>query len=234
MVDNLRVVRYFVGSYSLAHSNGEVIGKADAKLHNANADCKIGLAHDSCQTSLGMAEMQVVRSLTQLAYCEPNITPSPTEPLLVYISSGSSSSSERSAPTSSSPPTARGGPMCSQAGCRVGMPCPNSVQSSPYKVPNKAKWNSTVRCNWPPCSPSSPTRLAGGGATAFTPRGPVASPAVKTRNVGVMTYCAINSGELIKKVESLEIELGVHVGNERQLLSVNEQLRKRQIGRVSA
>lgn len=52
-------------------------------------------------------------------------------------------------------------------------------------------------------------------------------PEEKTKTVGVMTFPAVNAGELIKKVEALEFELDVHVGNERQLLTVNEKLRKR-------
>jgi len=49
------------------------------------------------------------------------------------------------------------------------------------------------------------------------------------RTVGVMTFPAINAAELIKKVEALEFKLDVHVGNERQLLTVNEKLRKRSV-----
>jgi hypothetical protein len=45
----------------------------------------------------------------------------------------------------------------------------------------------------------------------------------------VMTFPAINAADLIKKVEALEFELDVHVGNERQLLTVNEKLRKRSV-----
>jgi hypothetical protein len=196
----LILVSYFVGSYSLAYSNGRVDVEANSKVANAKGDCKISLAHESCQTSLGMAEMQVVTSLAQFAYCEADIAPrfrgwgAP----LVYISSESTSSSERSAPTSSSPaPTAKGGPLCPSVGFGIRTP------------------------------PSSPTRVPGGATTVFTSRGLVATPETKTRSVGLMTYSAINADELSKKVESLEMELGVHVGNERQLLSVNEQLRKR-------
>lgn len=218
------------GSYSLAYSNGRVDVEANSKVANAKGDCKISPAHESCQTSLGMAEMQVVTSLAQFAYCEADIAPrlrgrgAP----LVYISSESTSSSERSAPTSSSPaPTAKGGPLCPSVGFGIRTSRPGNVQPSPPKVPSKAKWNSNVKCHWPPCSPSSPTRVPGGATTVFTSRGLVATPETKTRSVGVMTYSAINADELSKKVESLEMELGVHVGNERQLLSVNEQLRKR-------
>lgn len=42
-----------------------------------------------------------------------------------------------------------------------------------------------------------------------------------------MTSAGINDVELIKKVETLELELDVHAGNEGKLLAVNEQLRKR-------
>lgn len=47
------------------------------------------------------------------------------------------------------------------------------------------------------------------------------------RNVEEMMSVGINDVEFIKKVEILELELDVYVGNEGKLLVVNEQLCKR-------
>nr|PNR48228.1 hypothetical protein PHYPA_012703 [Physcomitrium patens] len=178
-------------------------------------------------------------------------------PPLRYTSRKSCGSGERSATSLSSSPvkSARGhacvspfaSSMCSQVRFSVHpSPRPGISQHSPTKVPTITKWNSNVRCQWPleqpnipirvsagdrveaaSCRLSSPSRVAGGGIVSFTPRRLTSTAGVTTRNVEEMTSAGINDVELIKKVETLELELDVHAGNEGKLLAVNEQLRKR-------
>ncbi|KAG0558810.1 hypothetical protein M758_10G053200 [Ceratodon purpureus] len=208
-------------SYSVAELDGE----AD---HDRGS-----LANESCQTALSMTEMQAVSNLAQIVHCERHAhTPqlrgggSPHEHPHAHEHEHEhehehSCASERSAPNSvtwasSFPGASARNQLYANIPSVSKIPRP----ASPPKVP-KVKWNSDVRCNWPPTSPPRT-----GPGSASTRRLTAASDS-KTRDVGVMTFPAINAEELIKKVEALELELDVHVGNERQLLSVNEQLRKR-------
>jgi hypothetical protein len=209
IIDNLTFVLCFVESHSVAELGGE-----------ADRDGRGSLAHESCQTALSMSEMRVVSSLAQVMHCEchahaPQLRGggSPQE----YTCAN-----ERTTPNSAT--WASNSPAKNQLYAHIPgvtklVPRPGSQPSPPRP---KAKWNSDVRCNWPP---SSPPR---GAAPA---RRPAHAPDSKTRDVGVMTFPAISAGDLIKKVEALELELDIHVGNERQLLSVNEQLRKRCVNR---
>lgn len=127
-------------------------------------------------------------------------------------------------------------------------PCPGIAQDSLTKVPIKAKWNSNVRCQWPPEQPSSPTavnaegrsltnpyrlsspsRVAGGGRVRYAPRRPTPTADTTKRNLEANMLAGISVDELVKKVETLELELDVHVGNELKLLTVNELLRTRSV-----
>lgn len=180
------------------------------------------LADESCQTTLSMPEMQVVSSLAQMVYCERRTTP-----IRGGASAESCASEMSGAPSvtwASEAPAATAKNQVYPHVARTATPRPGS-QPSPPKGSVKAKWNSTVKCSWPP---TSPLRFGGGGAPVQ--RRPASTPGEgRMKTVGVMTFPAINAAELIKKVEALEFELDFHVGNERQLLTVNEKLRKRSV-----
>lgn len=209
IINNLTFVLCFVESRSVT----ELDGKADYDRGSQ--------AHESRETALTMTEMQVVSCLAQQVYCERHTQlrggASPR------VNESTCASERISAPNSvtwaaSSPAAAA--KFQAYPNARMGTLRPGS-QPSPPRGPAKAKWNSDVRCSWPPRSPPR------GGGGALIPKRLAATPEARTKNVAVMTLPAIDAGELIKKVEALELELDVHVGNERQLLTVNEHLRKR-------
>lgn len=191
-----------------------------------------------------MPEMQVVSSLAQLVHCERRTQLRGGASPRTVAELSNCTSTERSATPSvtwasdsPAPAAAKNQHVQYPHVIRTVAPTPRPGGLSPPKGPAKAKWNSTVKCHWPPgpaISSNSPPRLGGGAAA--TPRN--GRPATaggeggRMRTVGVMTFPAVNAEELIKKVEALEFELDLHVGNERQLLTVNEKLRKRSVAVV--
>lgn len=175
------------------------------------------LAHESCQTALSMSEMQVVSSLAQVVHCERHAHQlrSGGSPRVYEHTCGSERGTPNSVTWASSSPGA-GTQLYSNIPSVTKIIPRLGSQPSPPKG-SKLKWNSDVRCNWPPTSPPR-----GGPGSASTKK-LAGAPDSKTRDVAVMTF------PTIKKVEALELKLDVHVGSERQLLSVNEQLRKRYV-----
>lgn len=191
--------------------------QGDAEL-DANSDYFEG--DESCQTTVCVP---VVSNLAQLVHSERR----PMQQLRggTSIESNSGGSGGTTVVTTTATTDGKTSQVYTPAVTRI-------RQVSPSKAAPKAKWNSTVKCSWPP---SSPPRISGGGGPiaaggGCAPRRPATtstSEGGRMRTVGVMTCQTINAADLIKKVEALEFELDVHVGNERQLLAVNEKLRKR-------